>query len=44
MADVAGREGVHFCEMREQTVSAAGGTISVDARQNGGISIKGRER
>jgi DUF4097 and DUF4098 domain-containing protein YvlB len=33
----------HFCEMREQTVSAAG-MISVDARQNGGISLKGWDR
>ena len=33
----------HFCEMREQTVSAMG-TISVDASQNGGISIKGWDR
>jgi DUF4097 and DUF4098 domain-containing protein YvlB len=33
----------HFCEMREQTVSA-GGMISVDASQNGGISIKGWDR
>jgi DUF4097 and DUF4098 domain-containing protein YvlB len=34
----------NFCEMREQTVAAAGGTISVDALQNGGISIKGWDR
>jgi DUF4097 and DUF4098 domain-containing protein YvlB len=33
----------HFCEMREQTVSASG-MISVDASQNGGISIKGWDR
>jgi DUF4097 and DUF4098 domain-containing protein YvlB len=33
----------HFCEMREQTVPAAG-MISVDASQNGGISIKGWDR
>jgi DUF4097 and DUF4098 domain-containing protein YvlB len=31
------------CEIREQTV-AAGGTISVDAGQNGGISVKGTDR
>ena len=31
------------CEMREQTI-AAGGTISVDARQNGGVAVKGWER
>jgi DUF4097 and DUF4098 domain-containing protein YvlB len=30
----------HFCEMREQTIPATG-VISVDASQNGGISIKG---
>lgn len=29
-----------FCEMREQTVPG-GGAISVDASQNGGISVKG---
>ncbi|HEY3835983.1 MAG TPA: hypothetical protein VGL72_05410 [Bryobacteraceae bacterium] len=33
----------HFCEMREQTVSAAG-MISVDGSQNGGISVKGWDR
>src|SRR5580704_15137263 len=33
----------HFCEMREQTVPASG-MISVDASQNGGISIKGSDR
>lgn len=33
----------HFCEMREQTVPASG-MISVDASQNGGISIKGWDR
>jgi hypothetical protein len=33
----------HFCEMREQTVSAAG-MISVDASQNGGIAVKGWDR
>jgi hypothetical protein len=31
------------CEIKEQTVSA-GGTITVDGRTNGGISIKGSER
>lgn len=34
----------NFCEMREQTVSAAGGPITVDSRPNGGISIKGWDR
>ena len=28
------------CEVKEQTL-AAGGTITVDARKNGGVSIKG---
>ena len=31
------------CEIREQTLPA-GGTLSVDARKNGGISIKGWDR
>ncbi len=31
------------CEIKEQTL-AAGGTITVDGKQNGGISIKGWER
>lgn len=31
------------CEVKEQTI-AASGTINVDGRQNGGISIKGSER
>src|SRR3954451_23047303 len=31
------------CEIKEQTVPAAGG-ISVDGKQNGGISIKGWDR
>jgi DUF4097 and DUF4098 domain-containing protein YvlB len=34
----------NYCEMREQTVSAAGGVITVDASPNGGISIKGWDR
>jgi DUF4097 and DUF4098 domain-containing protein YvlB len=33
----------HFCEMREQTVPSSG-MISVDASQNGGISVKGWDR
>src|SRR5215472_8644984 len=33
-----------YCEMREQTVAAAGATIAVDGRQNGGISVKGWDR
>ena len=32
---------VGHCEMREQTLAQTGGVISVDGRQNGGISIKG---
>lgn len=32
------------CEVREQTIVATGGTISVDGRQNGGISVKGWDR
>lgn len=31
------------CEIKEQTV-AAGGAISVDARKNGGVSVKGWDR
>lgn len=33
----------YFCEVREQSI-AAGSMLSVDARQNGGISIKGWDR
>jgi hypothetical protein len=29
------------CEIREQTLSPSGGTIGIDGRQNGGISVKG---
>jgi DUF4097 and DUF4098 domain-containing protein YvlB len=32
------------CEVKEQTLGATGGTIDVDGRQNGGISVKGWER
>lgn len=32
------------CEVKEQTIAATKGTINVDARQNGGIAIKGWER
>ena len=38
------RSRANFCEMRESTVSAAGGVISIDARQNGGISVRGWDR
>ncbi len=41
--DHGGSNRSHFCEMREQTVSA-NGMISVDASKNGGISIKGWDR
>jgi hypothetical protein len=41
--DSGDRNRAHFCEMREQTVSGSG-LLSVDARQNGGISIKGWDR
>src|SRR5947208_13135914 len=33
----------NHCEIKEQTL-AAGGTINVDGRENGGISIRGWER
>lgn len=29
------------CEVREQTLALSGGTIAVDGRQNGGVSVKG---
>ncbi|MFN2530264.1 MAG: DUF4097 domain-containing protein [Pyrinomonadaceae bacterium] len=32
---------VGHCEIREQTLSPNGGPVSVDGRQNGGISVKG---
>ena len=32
---------VNHCEMREQTLTPSGGTISIDGRQNGGVSVKG---
>jgi len=34
----------NHCEIKEQTVPATGGTISVDGRKNGGISVKGWDR
>jgi DUF4097 and DUF4098 domain-containing protein YvlB len=34
----------NYCEMREQTVAAAGGVISVDGRPNGGIAVNGWDR
>lgn len=32
------------CEVKEQTLPATGGTISVDGRENGGVAVKGWER
>jgi Toastrack DUF4097 len=32
------------CFIKEQTLQAAGGTISVDGRKNGGVSVKGWDR
>jgi len=29
------------CEIREQTLALSGGTISIDGKQNGGVSVKG---
>jgi DUF4097 and DUF4098 domain-containing protein YvlB len=29
------------CEIREQSLAASGGTIAIDGRQNGGVSVKG---
>ena len=30
-----------FCEIREQTIAPTGGQLSIDGRQNGGVSVKG---
>lgn len=35
------RRGNTHCEIREQTISAPGGTLTVNGGKNGGISIKG---
>jgi DUF4097 and DUF4098 domain-containing protein YvlB len=32
---------VSSCQIREQTIPASGGQLSVDGRQNGGVSVKG---
>lgn len=32
---------VNNCEIREQTLALSGGTIAIDGRQNGGVSVKG---
>jgi DUF4097 and DUF4098 domain-containing protein YvlB len=37
------RGSVH-CEVREARLAATGGTISVDARENGGVSVRGWDR
>lgn len=38
------RNGEGHCEMKEQTLPAAGGQIKVDGRRNGGVSVKGWDR
>ena len=37
-------DGQRHCEMKEQTLSATGGQIRVDGKQNGGVSVKGWDR
>jgi hypothetical protein len=32
---------VSNCEIREQTLAPSGGTIAIDGKQNGGVSVKG---
>src|ERR1051326_7328219 len=32
---------VSNCEIREQTLAPTGGTIAIDGRRNGGVSVKG---
>ena len=32
---------VSNCEIREQTLALSGGTIAIDGKQNGGVSVKG---
>lgn len=39
-----GRDREGFCEVREYTVPAAGGTMTVDASPNGGIQVEGTAR
>ena len=34
----------NVCEMREQTLALSGGTIAIDGRQNGGVSVKGWDK
>jgi hypothetical protein len=33
-----------FCEIREQTLAPSGGTIAIDGRKNGGVSVKGWDK
>jgi len=35
---------VNHCEIKEQTLPATSGTIAVDGRMNGGVSVRGWER
>jgi DUF4097 and DUF4098 domain-containing protein YvlB len=35
---------VNHCEIKEQTLPATSGTIAVDGRMNGGVSVKGWDR
>lgn len=37
-------DGKRHCEMKEQTLPATGGVISVDGKRNGGVSVKGWDR
>src|SRR5215213_11645263 len=30
-----------FCEVREQTLAPTGGTIAIDGRPNGGVTVRG---
>jgi DUF4097 and DUF4098 domain-containing protein YvlB len=32
---------IRNCDIREQTLALSGGTIAIDGRQNGGVSVKG---
>jgi hypothetical protein len=41
---LVGRTRASFCVVREQTIPAVGGTLTVDGRQNGGVSVKGWDR
>ncbi|MCI0391210.1 MAG: DUF4097 family beta strand repeat-containing protein [Acidobacteria bacterium] len=39
-----GGDRASHCVMKEQMVAATGGTITVDGRQNGGVTVKGWDR